>query len=418
MSTSHFSTIDNDILTESINKVFTKANAKIFDCDVTAINLENILNGKLGLAYYALALYKNTGDKVYLSLIEKVVNDIFNKCNSGTSFTKKISLAEGLSGLGIVLNDLVEASILPDEFTEQVNLINDLALEKCREMLQVKGFDYFYGATGLLFYLVEVKAYNYCNEIIDYYYNHAKNHGFIFYNETDDVYTEGINFGFAHGSVSILSVFMRIYELGIETTKSKEIILKLTENLLLYSRDKLDFSKVNHMYVGYEYPSVFPYNVITSSQNKDILPWDTSNLFHYTDRLGWCNSDLSFLLMLYKIGYTFNQPHLIQVANTIGNSTVKRKDYSDTAISDCYICHGSSGVALIYKKLYSLTGQIQYKEAYQYWIKVTVDYMEKEFEKTYSVQDMELLTGWLGPLLTLYSYNNEERYNWDKIFLI
>ena len=44
--------------------------------------------------------------------------------------------------------------------------------------------------------------------------------------------------------------------------------------------------------------------------------------------------------------------------------------------------------------------------------------MQLEIKKPFSVQDLELLTGWLGPLLTLYSFKGEVKNSWEKVFLM
>ena len=102
----------------------------------------------------------------------------------------------------------------------------------------------------------------------------------------------------------------------------------------------------------------------------------------------------------------------------MGDITVNRKEYIDTAISDCYICHGSSGVAQLYKKIFEISNKEIYNEAYKHWINITISYMQLEIKKPFSVQDLELLTGWLGPLLTLYSFKGEVKNSWEKVFLM
>ena len=59
-----------------------------------------------------------------------------------------------------------------------------------------------------------------------------------------------------------------------------------------------------------------------------------------------------------------------------------------------------------------------YNDAYKYWIKVTIEYMELEIKNPITVKKTDLLTGWLGSLLVLYSFKEEVNKTWDRIFLI
>lgn len=420
MNTSNSLIIDNPKLTQKIiDSIIHIANEKILNSDIELIELDNILNGKLGLAYYCYFTYHLKGNKKYLKIIEKILDNVFRTLTeSDKVFSTNLTLADGFSGLGIVLNNLVKDKILDEEYIDQIIIINDLAYTNCKKMIKNGGFDYFYGATGLLFYLSEVDSLFHCEDIINDYHNYAINNNYLFYNNTVDVYTQGVNFGYAHGTLSILEVFLKLHDKGICKEKTKELILNTVDSLLQFSREKINFSEIKHKYVGYEYPSFFPYNIMTDSNDKIVYLNNKDNIFHYTDRLGWCNSDLGHILMLYKIGKKFNIKNYINIANKMGEITVKRKEYNDTAISDCYICHGSSGVAQLYKKIYEISDNEIYNEAYKHWLNETINYMQLEIKKTFSVQDLELLTGWLGPLLTLHSFKGEIQNSWDKIFLM
>ena len=420
MNTSNFLIInDNKAIYKTIDSIIKIANEKILNSDPELIVLDNILNGKLGLAYYCHFIHHLKGNKKHLKIIEKIIENVFKTlAESNTLFSSNLTLADGFSGLGIILNNLIKDKILDEEYSDQIIIINDLAYTNCKKMFKNRGFDYFYGATGLLFYLNAVDSLIHCEDIINDFHNYGKDNSYLFYNSTDDVYTQGVNFGFAHGTLSILAVFLDLYEKGICREKTKNLILNTVDSLLQFSREKINFSEINHKYVGYEYPSFFPYNIMTESPNKDIYLNNKENIFHYTDRLGWCNSDLGHILMLYKIGKIFNIESYIKIANKMGDITVNRKEYIDTAISDCYICHGSSGVAQLYKKIFEISNKEIYNEAYKHWINITISYMQLEIKKPFSVQDLELLTGWLGPLLTLYSFKGEVKNSWEKVFLM
>ena len=401
-----------------INTIVTSIQNRILDSNASKIDFEDILIGKLGLAQTCYQLYINQKDTKYLNKIEEILENIFEGINNGkSSLVERPSLADGIPGLGLVINQLIQGEILDDSYTEQVQMISDTMYVKCLDAISKGNFDYFYGAIGLLFYLQEVNAQTYVEDIVDVIFAYGEKNDFLFYNQVDDTYSAGINFGFAHGSLAIIAIFLEIYNKGIQQTKTKELILKTTDALLRFKRDVMDPSGITIMHEGYDYPSIFPYNVI-SEKGAVIDPTSKSTIVHYTDRLGWCNSDLSRMYLLYKVGTTFNENKYIQVANGMIEEVNLRVDIKDTAISDCYMCHGTSGVAHIYKKIFDLTGEPIFYKTYTYWLEQTVNAMEKELEKQPSDKDLELLTGWLGPFFVLSDYNGQKNEGWDRIFLL
>jgi len=162
---------------ESIAKVLEYAQEKVLGCDVNRIEIEGIFTGKLGLALYCEVLYHHTGEGGYLKKIEEVLDNVVDR--------------------------LMKASVLDESFQGQVEMVSDMAFENCLKMIDGNKFDYFYGANGLLFFLEQVGAYEYCGQIVDRVYEHGVSNGFRYYNDTEDIYTEGINFGFAHRLYSL-----------------------------------------------------------------------------------------------------------------------------------------------------------------------------------------------------------------------
>lgn len=405
-------------MNKRIDTILEAIHKRILSCDVKQMDFEDILIGKLGLAQTSYRLYKVQNDDRYLNKVEEILEDIFENTSQGTStLIENPALADGVPGLGLVIHQLGKEGILNDSFDEQLDIITDTIYTKCLDAFSKENFDYFYGATGLLFFLQEVDANEKVEHLVDIFSRYGKDNDFLFYNQVDDVYSQGINFGFAHGTLAIIAVFLEIYRKGIQQEKTKELILKTTDALLAFKRGTIDHKTVTIMHEGYNYASFFPYNVIGKETNT-FDPVLSKNIFHFTDRLGWCNSDLSRMFVLYKIGSEFNQQHYINQANNMISEVVARKEEKDTAISDCYMCHGTSGVAHLYKKIYDLTGESIFHKTYEYWIEATVDFMEKELLKEPSDKDLEMLTGWLGPLFVLSDYNGQSYKEWDRIFLL
>ncbi|MBP9719909.1 MAG: hypothetical protein KBD02_01445 [Bacteroides sp.] len=390
---------------------------RVLNCNIDDVVKEDILTGKLGLAFTCLQIYKSIGDEAYLQKVSDILNDIFlNINNSNSILLEKMSLANGLPGLGLLLHYLIEDNLIDNGLAEKLDLITESVYKKCIIEISHQNFDYFYGSTGLLYYLIEVKSLKLAANVFEQIELYARENDYLFYNHVDDPYCQGINFGFAHGSFALLAVLTKLYESNILQSRVKELILKSLNKLFLFSRMNIDYNNVTIMHKGFDYPSFFPYNV---TANNDIInPLSRDTLYHFTDRLGWCNSDLSRLYIIYKIAYLFNSQYYIDIADSISEEIVSRRDYKDTAISDCYMCHGTSGVAHLYKRLSDLCTKNIFGSSYDYWVKQTIEYMHEELDKSPSEKDLELLTGWLAPYFVLEENNGHAYKNWDSIFLL
>ena len=406
-------------MTKKIEIIISEIERRIVASQINKIKDQDLFIGKLSIAYTCFHLY-NTNKKIeYLDKMTDILNDVFNDIEKNTSLLlDNMSLVSGIPGLGLFLHQMNKKIDLDNLNIEQIKVITTTVYNKCINEISKENFDYFYGSAGLLFYLLEVDEYQKVEEIINIIYDYATKNSFLFFNKVDDPYSNGINFGYAHGSFALLAIFLKINNIGIQKKKTKEIIIKTTGNLLLFSRKYINHNDVTIMHDGFDYPSYFPYNVTVAKIKNKISPKSNHTLYHFTNRLGWCNSDLSRMYLLYKIGKTFNLLSYITVADELAKEILLRRHYKDTAVSDCYMCHGSSGIANIYKRTFELTGNILFHEAYEYWIKRTVVYVEKELMHPPMDDDLGLLTGLLGPLFVLNEYNNKECKGWDNLFLL
>lgn len=412
--------INDTLIKTRIEKIFDFVNQKVVEANVEELVTDDLIKGKLGLLMYCLNSYHLNQEDVYLEKIQEILEDIFNKISLNESImAAHMTLADGLPALGIVLHELLKQDLIDSTFKDQIDVITDSVFDKCIEMINNNNFDYFYGATGLLFYMYKVEAYNNCNFLVDKLHEYALSHDYMFYNATGDVYTQGINFGFAHGTSAILAVLLKIYDQGINQQKTKELLLNITTKIISFKKENIDRSKVSYQLEGFDFPTWFPYNIITERVDKIVKPeLYSTNIYHFTDRLGWCNSDLGYVMLFYKLGITLDQQEYLKISNEIGDEIVTRLSFENTAINSANMCHGSAGVSALYKSIYSLTNREIYKNAHEHWLNATVKYLEIKMKKEFSFSDLEILTGWLGPVLFLQDVNFKKVSNWDSFFLI
>ena len=143
-------------------------------------------------------------------------------------------------------------------------------------------------------------------------------------------------------------------------------------------------------------------------------------------RLAWCYGDLGIGMALWQSGKAVDNKGWKEKGLEILLQSTKRRDLKESLVSDAGICHGSAGVALIFRRMYLETCIEEFNEATNYWITKTLDFahfvdglagyktkLASEWKCDYS-----LLTGISGIGLVLLSYIENNQQKWDEILLL
>lgn len=378
-------------------------NDKLISFDLSSIEKDQngILDGRIGMIYYFFLIYKIENDQLYIDKIAEQLEVVFEHCqNNDLKISNDLNFCDGLSGLGFILKELMASEVLDESYNEQLAIINDLALKHSLNAIKANNFDFFYGATGTLYYLNEVGHLLHCEAIIDALYEVALKSNYLFHNQNEDESNRGINFGLAHGNVAIQMVLINILINGCKKKELSEMIEKGIDQLHKYEKEE----NINSFTKSY-----FPHNVIIENGTEKISR---------SIVLGWCNSEIDLALLFNRFHEISGTSIYSSTVSKIGMESLKRKTVDTTGVEDYHFCHGSSGVAQLYRKLYDQTQEETYHHSYQYWINETIRYLEKEKEEETNGTKINFLYGWPGALLTLYEYNNPEIKGWDKLFLI
>ncbi|MGG8495315.1 lanthionine synthetase LanC family protein [Tenacibaculum sp. TC6] len=401
-----------------IREILSYINEKVLYSDVSNFEDDSVFSGKLSLALYSFLVYKIENEDDYLLKTQEVLENIFADISQNKSeIIKNITLADGLVGLGILLNILLKEGVLDKDYSEQLDVISDMAYENCLKMLKEERFDFFYGAIGLFHYLNEVNRVDYTNEIVDVLYKYGVKNDFLFYNNFDDPYVEGINFGVAHGSFAIISICLNLYHKGVKKDKVKEIVIKSIKSLCEFRKDLTGDVEMVRGKLS-DFCSLFPYNI--ASENKtSFSKQNKSNKYYYTNRLGWCNGDLSRSLIIYKAAILFNNDEILDIAALLSLSTLNRIEEEKTAVRNFHMCHGSCGILMMYYSLFKLTNNNKYEKSIDFWKEKTLSFMEQRIDKgVFRDRDLEILTGWLGGAVSLYAISGENIEIINDLYLI
>lgn len=379
-----------------------------------------ILGGESGTSLLYAQLFLNTGKSIYVTKLKENLNfliELINRASKLEPITPYFS--NGLAGFGWLLCYIKELKIIeiPENLLEQIDSILSYELKRSSDM----PMDILHGQLGIIRYFI--KRSNNKELIAEALYTLRKtviidNNEYRWLSQ-DPVHLaeEGQNFdcGIAHGMAGILYFLGKSYELGIE----RDLCTELGNGIIMfYLNNEQSLSTVG---------SFYPYRIRYKKTSKTPAQFS---------RLAWCYGDLSILYSIYlyslKIGETKEINNILEKLR----QTTLRKNCESNGVHDSMICHGAAGIAHLYNRLYFMTNIIEFKEAAQYWLKVSVIISrdesvnppfkfvisafskEEKTNKNKWDESLGLLEGVIGVELVFLSFLNYEHINWDEIIML
>lgn len=317
-----------------------------------------LLGGAMGnvifLYYYSQIdhSYEHIADELLDSILRKQDKRIFSYCN-------------GLSGLGLGLmaleNDgFVSGAINSLEDYDRV-LNGELRIE-----LRANKHDFLHGFIGLGFYFLERYCLGYGHnlssllEIVDYLYSNAgfTDNGVRW--KLNEKSTGIYNISLSHGMSSTVILLCRIYKFVKLDDKYKNKIKELITQSVKYILNQKQSPETNRSY--------FPSTSLDCSSGS-------------YSRLGWCYGDLGIAICLLNAGSVLEE---LDIYNT-GVEVLKynaacRRNFKQDQVYDACICHGASGIALIYEFMYAKTRDAVFNDAAKYWSNIVLRSARKTSE--------------------------------------
>lgn len=356
---------------------------------------DSLLNGKLGLVYYYLCLYKVFNKEDHLQRIEKNLESIFTNIEKGvSSLMYDSTLENGLSGLGYVLQLLIEEKIIDEGYSSQLEEINNIVVDQAIELIQNNNYDFVRGPFGILFYLNYVDSKPHVNRVLEALFEKLKeDKNFLFYNEY--TYIEGVHIGYAHGVCAIIKVLNDIND-------------ERAEYFVRYLLDKLiNIMKKNEYQIIKDKKYYLPRSIHKGDEFEKGL--------NYRAVLAWSNSDVNFSTLIYSLNEKFKTNELLTIANKIALESLEKREEKHTRIWDHRFYFGSSGVLKTYMFLYKKTRNSKYKEASNFWYKKTLNLLTESAIKEHPLNFLNNLP---ATALSLLEFEREEEFNWSKILLL
>ena len=212
------------------------------------------------------------------------------------------------------------------------------------------------------------------------------------------------NLGLAHGMPSIVLMLSKIYKKGIECKRCAELI-----------EGALNYILAQKLPPG-NYNSIFG-NYALESMEKP-----------HSSRLAWCYGDLGIAMALWRASQVLNRKDWESEAKAILLHASKRRNLKENGVMDACFCHGTSGIAHVFNRMWRETGMPECRDAAAYWISQTLGMAKFKdgyagFKTWQGVErgyqgEYGLLEGIAGIGLSLLSYIADDSFTWDECLLL
>lgn len=362
-----------------------------------------LLNGLAGVALFFLYRGRSAGFKDRIEFGQDILENVVRMSYDSTS---DLSFCTGLSGIGWFIQHInnegfdIDADYILSELDGEV-------AESMLQDIKESDFDFLHGAMGKFYYLLQrthvQKNIKYLKEAVRYISEVAEvREGEIFwyfYDHHDHKIQEQVNLGMSHGMTSVpvlLSMFYRYVE---PDSKVEEMVNQSINHII----NQLDFA--GHW--------VAPFFSGGNRQNG---------------RLAWCYGDVGLAICLTQTGLNFNNRKWMKLGIKIGLNCVRKKDPMNNRVLDACICHGTSGLSIIYDAIGEHSRNVEFNRAAQYWRRKTIDYSKMENDtlgylywdhsRGWIKMKYGLLEGLVGVGLSLISKSDSKLKNWEKCLLI
>ncbi|HEY0611099.1 MAG TPA: lanthionine synthetase C family protein, partial [Chitinophaga sp.] len=171
---------------------------------------------------------------------------------------------------------------------------------------------------------------------------------FVRKDNTEDHY----NLGLAHGVPAILAILSMLHEKKICVERTLPLLEEGVQWLLSTRNDP-----------GAEPGSWYP-TMVTRNNAPIGSP---------QSRLGWCYGDLGIAITLWNIGVRLEKDAWKKEAVDILAHTLLHRDSRNGTVRDAGLCHGSTGIAQIYRRIYTGSGDERLQTGAGKWLQQTFE---------------------------------------------
>jgi lantibiotic modifying enzyme len=380
----------------------------LFEIDslITKLSQKNespgLFTGLAGIAFYKAILYKSFGRKSTLIELDHLLHRVFDVLESKDA--QDCSYCSGLAGIGIAIHEVGKMNIIDIDWGTIIKEFIPYIYTAFDQTLASDNFDFLYGSTGLALFLLKFNEQNEHDEYLRVYISKIearstldKSGRRLDQHDLNDPEFFGSNLGLSHGIPAILLFLQRAHNSNFMRKKCRSLIMEFLQFFTHCIND--DTVK-----------SVFPSFVTSDRYDKP------------ESRLAWCYGDIGIASTLLQIDQEFDLPEIKAIAiKALDKAILRAATNEQFSVNDPFFCHGSCGIAQVYKRSYLYTGFERYLEAEQFWLNHMLSYLERHDIKQETEKEnhkIELLNGYTGTNLVLLSALTGMHTEWDTLFLL
>lgn len=368
-----------------------------------------LLTGKSGIALFLFYYSKHVKDNIYAKEALDLIVDVFNSIKEGYNFP---TFCDGVAGFAWTVEHLVQHGFIVREDVPFLDDLDQVLYKQMMQQIKNGNYDFLHGAIGIGIYFLN-RSHNkacidYMTEFLDELEKQSTEDkdGLINWESTsdDEPGVIGCNLGLSHGMASIIVLLSKAFMQESNKTKTLRL-LNGSVNYLLSQR--LDINES-----GSNFPNwVFDNNRVTIDR-----------------KMGWCYGDMGRSFAIYQASKATGNIEWKNIALNVLLDTTYLKDMKSNNVIDPSLCHGTTGIAHMYNRMYNETKMNPFKEAASYWFKETfkltkfkndiVDFKDWFPNESNSKREYGILTGAAGIGLVLISAISNKEQKWDRCLLL
>jgi len=368
-------------------------------------NIGGLYGGEWGNLLFICYYAKYSKNSKIIELTETYSNRLLSH-NSLENLSHTFS--DGFSGILYLLNFLKKQKLLFVDIDEVEATLENYINRLMMFNINVGNYDFLHGALGVGYYFLKKgRDQKLLSELVDSLYNTAEKDFFLkcfkWKSRLNDKKDKGYNIGFAHGMASKVLFLSKLIKNNLKNDK----LFDLLENSINYILSQEIDSK--------NYGCYFPPQSLENKEQNPILK----------SRLAWCYGDLGIAYSIWFAGIVASKKEWINKGYNILLDSTKRKDLTSNLVIDASICHGTSGIAMFFRRMYLLTSNPLFLDSSNYWFQQSFNmasfsdglagYMTYKIEW---VCDYSLLMGISGIGMLFISYLLHDQQPWDELFLL
>ncbi len=328
-----------------------------------------------GLPGVILSLSEYSDDESKKDYFKTYIEKTFDIVNKADHLTP--TFCDGLAGYGFFLLQLKEENLLKNDselendINEVLEEVDEILIPQVEELYSHGNFDILHGLLGIGFYFLKRDNISMVMKVVNIIIEDAckSEDGYIFWKKYDgyDRFATVIDLGNAHGIGANIFFLTKVLTKDYIEDFVKSRITTIIDNAIQFF---LKYEQQINEKIFSFYPVKMEYEDYV---NKNIVIQNS--------RLGWCYGDLGILYtLLFASKKIHNESYVSKIVEMLKHVASRKFEDENHKkfIIDAGFCHGTSGIAILFRNIYDITGDDLFLKTSNYWIEKTLVQRKKE----------------------------------------